>query len=103
MAALEVDPHEYVGLKCLWLSVLLQAFRDLESPRNFENRGGRVRKAAIQWFNSNKVGTGSFLWICRMLNLNSDYLKRASLVHCNQGAKYRKKRVYTTVESALQQ
>jgi hypothetical protein len=53
----------------LWVAVLEQAIDDLE-------RGYVYAGRAQAWFESDNEGVGSFLWICRMLNIDPDYARK---------------------------
>ena len=52
----------------LWAAVLEQAIDDL-------GRGYVYAGQAQAWFQSQNEGVGSFLWVCRMLNIDPDYAR----------------------------
>lgn len=57
----------------LWASVLLQAIRDIDS--NEENE----RQPAITYINSNSQCSGSFEWVCEMLDLDTERIRMMAL------------------------
>jgi hypothetical protein len=54
----------------LWTAVLQLAVDDLTSTDT------RLRRLARAWFDSNKHGPGSCLWICDHLEINAASLRR---------------------------
>ena len=67
----------------LWAAVLEQAIKDLKPNYNRENRttdynygyGDTVRQEAIDWFKSDRDKVKSFIWICRELGYNPDFIR----------------------------
>ena len=57
--------------KKLWSAVLEQAVSDAQGDCNSE------RKEARKWFLSENCGTASFLWICKILDLEPDLFRNA--------------------------
>jgi hypothetical protein len=58
----DVDPE-----KALWLSVLIQALKDLF----IEKYAGPARG----WIWCKDIRVGSFLWVCQILDLNPEKLR----------------------------
>ena len=55
-------------MRNLALGILLQAFRDVVSPKKTSNKEWEVwRKDALEWFNSNENHPGSLFWVCEVL------------------------------------
>ncbi len=75
----------------LWASVLEKAIEDLnvtETKHEMNNNYEQFwqRKAAA-WFRSSVKDIGSFLWICMILDLDSDVV-RSLVLGCRKGGKF---------------
>lgn len=57
----------------LWASVLLQAIRDVDSSERCD------REPALTYINDSSAETGSFLWVCEMLDLDPDRIRMMSI------------------------
>src|SRR4051794_35696095 len=55
----------------LWTAVILQAIQDLSSDSPDK------RDTALLWFNSTKDGACSFLWACRLINVEPGFVRSA--------------------------
>ena len=68
--------------KRLWTAVLKRAVEDAYSGgmTDVTGEGARV------WFQSNNQGVGSFLWICSMLDLNPEFVRKHATDSDNRGA-----------------
>lgn len=76
----------------LALGILLQAFRDIISPRRSTWKKGEDWKAdALEWFGSNENHPGSFKWVCHHLHISPERLR--TWLHCylNSDAKEKKR------------
>lgn len=61
----------------LALGILLQAFRDIVSPRRSTWKKGEDWKAdAFDWFASDSIYPGSFCWVCHMLQISPSEIRR---------------------------
>jgi hypothetical protein len=74
-------PSDLLAERCkkLWYAVLFQALADLGV---FKKENGKTvpspeRLDAIRWINAPSSGTGSFLWICRTLDIDAWQLRLA--------------------------
>jgi hypothetical protein len=70
------------GNRKLWFAVLEQATKDAEGdvkgPYNkYIKEGARV------WFRRENQGIGSFLWVCLMLDLNPEVVRKRVAKKCN--------------------
>jgi len=54
----------------LWIAVLKQAIEDVA-----KYTGGFFTKRALSWFEDESEETGSFQWICSVLDLNPESIK----------------------------
>lgn len=80
-------PTSWLPAHELLAAVLLQALEDLcatdlagaierdEKPATCKRR---LRRAARQWFRSERKTAGSFLWCCSLLGLDPEAVRRAS-------------------------
>jgi len=59
--------------KRLWHAVLEQAIKD-----------ARWDVTAQAWFRSKDQGTGSFLWICAVLDLSPEFIRRLLVIKYNE-------------------
>jgi hypothetical protein len=56
------------ALRNLAIGILLQAFRDVVSPKKSSNREWELwQQDAMDWFASDEFYPGSFKWVCEML------------------------------------
>lgn len=60
----------------LALGILQQAFRDIVSPNRSSREWKFWKRDAVHWFNAAENHPGSFLWVCRVLDMNSSELRR---------------------------
>ena len=56
----------------LWWAVLLQAVNDVTQATTED----MDRKVLLDWFNSDRQDVCSFIWICDILDLNHEYVRR---------------------------
>ena len=64
------------SLRNLALGILLQALRDIVSPKKNSNKEWKLwRKDAIDWFYSGDTHPGSLTWVCEVLEMNPKELK----------------------------
>jgi len=65
--------------KKLWADVIRQAIEDLttDSTAIFTSEDEKkiVKRRVVHWFESKDINEGSFLWICRELELDPDYVR----------------------------
>ena len=65
------------GYKKLWFAVLEQAINDaeghVEGPKDYRKL---ITERARAWFFRKNQGIGSFLWLCLMLDLNPESVRR---------------------------
>jgi len=63
------------SIKKLAVAILVQALRDLLTPRKSgkENRrnGEKWQQDALHWFSSEETTPGSLYWVCDILNIGS--------------------------------
>ena len=65
------------SLRNLSLGILLQAFRDVVAPRKSSNKEWRLwRQDALDWFASEENYSGSFQWVCEVLEMNQRELRQ---------------------------
>lgn len=58
-------------MRNLALGILLQAFRDIVSPKKSSNKEWELwRQDALEWFYSNESHPGSLLWVCEVLEMD---------------------------------
>ena len=64
------------SMRNLALGILLQAFRDIVSPKKTSNKDWKSwRQDAVDWFYSNTTHPGSLLWVCEVLEMNQKDLR----------------------------
>ena len=64
------------SLRNLALGILLQALRDVVSPKKSLNKEWNFwRKDALDWFHSDEPHPGSLLWVCEVLEVNPKNLR----------------------------
>ena len=64
------------SLRNLALGILLQALRDIVSPKKSSNKEWDLwRKDALEWFHSDETHPGSLLWVCEVLEMNPKDLR----------------------------
>ncbi len=72
-------PHEHKpdsSLRNLSLGILLQAFRDIVSPKKTSNKEWRLwREDALDWFSSEENYPGSLQWVCEVLEMSQADLR----------------------------
>ena len=61
--------------KRLWAAVLLQAAKDV-SGFTCERQRSLIQRRARAWFASNYYETGSYLWVCDLLELEPSWVRR---------------------------
>lgn len=65
------------SLRNLALGILLQAFRDIVSPKKVSNKEWEMwRQDALGWFYSPDSHPGSLLWVCAVLEMNPKELRQ---------------------------
>lgn len=65
------------ALRNLALGILLQAFRDIVSPKKASNKEWELwRKDALEWFCAADTHPGSLLWVCEVLEMNPKELRQ---------------------------
>ncbi len=57
--------------KRLWAAVLEQAVRDAHGSRTYHI----IAEEARAWFRSKNEEVGSFIWVCRILDLDPSYVR----------------------------
>ena len=68
----KVDP----SMRNLALGILLQAFRDIVSPKKNSNKEWKLwSQDALEWFDSNETHPGSLLWVCEVLEMDHKELR----------------------------
>ena len=64
------------SMRNLALGILLQAFRDIVSPKKTSNKEWELwRQDALDWFYANQTHPGSLLWVCEVLEMNEKDLR----------------------------
>jgi len=64
------------SMRNLALGILLQAFRDIVSPKKVSNKEWELwRRDAQVWFFSNETHPGSLLWVCEVLEMSQRDLR----------------------------
>ncbi|MGH9340748.1 MAG: hypothetical protein ACRD1R_14425 [Acidobacteriota bacterium] len=64
-------------MRNLALGILLQAFRDLVTPRRAASNEWKVwRQDALEWFLSEDSYPGSFRWVCDVLQMDAVHLRQ---------------------------
>jgi hypothetical protein len=58
----------------LWTHVMIQAMKDLEAS-SLSNTP-RARRAA-KWFASTNEATGSFIWVCHLIDMDPSFIRSA--------------------------
>jgi hypothetical protein len=77
----------------LALAILLQAFRDIVSPRRYNwKKDEDWHTDAMEWFHGEKDHPGSFPWVCHHLNIEPSLI-REWLARYNNGDRMQKKRM----------
>ncbi|MFQ5930690.1 MAG: hypothetical protein ACE5MK_13440 [Acidobacteriota bacterium] len=65
------------SLRNLALGILLQAFRDIVSPKKASNKEWELwRQDAIEWFYATETHPGSLLWVCEILEMDPKELRQ---------------------------
>ncbi len=69
------------GAEGLWLAVVVQALEDLHRHRlSIGSLRGRLSiSSARQWFQSREGGIGSIAWVCDILGLEVELVRRLAL------------------------
>ena len=63
-------------MRNLALGILLQAFRDIVSPKKGSNKEWELwSQDALEWFYSNETHPGSLLWVCEVLEMDHKELR----------------------------
>lgn len=73
------DPsHGQNPYRALWAGVLEQAIRDWREPEKLSNHQTdyAVRSLALHWFFSDRQTIGSFRFVCEVLDLDCDSVRR---------------------------
>ena len=73
--------------KRLWAAVLLQAAKDVSGFTYVysESQRSMIQRSARAWFASNYYETGSYLWICDLLELEPSWIRRRMIRVLNSG------------------
>ena len=77
------------GCRRLWAAVLEQAVEDVK-------RGRDNSDTALSWFQSDSENVGSFLWVCGILGIDPESIKRI-LVQRHSGIPVRRVEGYRSV------
>lgn len=65
------------NFKRLWFVVIEQALKDAEGyGMGDKSYGENIREEARVWFLSENQGIGSFFWVCLVLDLNPEFLRK---------------------------
>lgn len=91
-------PLDDAAIRALWSSVIVQAIKDMDSRLL-----GDCRVAKNWLYSDSRIDTGSFTWICQMLDLDADRIRticltrdgRKRLKNNNEGNRRRKPRKET--------
>ena len=69
------------GAEGLWLAVVVQAVEDLHGHRSPAGslRGRLSIRSAQEWVQSSDGGIGSLAWICNILGLEVEWVRRLAL------------------------
>ncbi|MBF0108721.1 MAG: hypothetical protein HQL76_06060 [Magnetococcales bacterium] len=91
------DNSEYSPEKSLWTSVLLQAVREAVKPPKYDGHSSLFEsqmnmKRAREWFFASENHVGSFEWICMILNLDTERVRRTVKEMIGNGTRKRMKR-----------
>ena len=79
-------------LRNLALGILLQALRDIVAPKKDANKERELwRKDAQEWFDSDETHSGSLPWVCNVLELNPNDLRKWLRGYRRSGQNHRKK------------
>lgn len=82
---------DYASRK-LALGILLQAFRDIVSPRRATwKKGEDWKEDALEWFASEQTYPGSFHWVCQMLQVSPQRLREWLKEYRTSGSEERKR------------
>lgn len=65
--------------RMLWLDVLGDAARIIQTFDGNDPAEVEQRDSEIAWFRSDEVFIGSFRWICDVLGLDPDYMRKMAL------------------------
>lgn len=68
--------------KRLWTAVLKRAVKDVHD----NGTTSVISQGTRAWFGSKNQGVGSFLWICSMLDLNPEFVRKHAADKDNRGA-----------------
>lgn len=64
------------SMRNLALGILLQAFRDIVSPKKTSSKEWELwRQDALEWFYSSETHPGSLLWVCEVLEMDHKELR----------------------------
>lgn len=64
------------SLRNLALGILLQALRDIVSPKKTSHKEWELwRKDALDWFSAGDTHPGSLTWVCEVLEMNPKELR----------------------------
>jgi len=94
-------PRDDAAIRALWSSVIVQAIKDMDSRILCD-----IRVAKNWMYTDNRIGIGSFDWICQMLDLDADRIRticltregRKRLKNNNEGNRRRRTKKETTHE-----
>ena len=77
----ERDEQWEPGPEGLWLAVLMVAVEDVRGHRSPTGslRGRLSAYSARQWFRSPNGDPGGFVWICHILDLEPEWVRRLAL------------------------
>lgn len=65
------------SLRNLALGILLQAFRDIVTPKKSPNTEWEIwRQDAVEWFFAEETHAGSFRWVCEVLEMSPRELRQ---------------------------
>ena len=79
------------SLRNLALGILLQALRDIVSPKKSSHKEWNLwKKDALDWFSSKDTHPGSLAWVCEVLEMDPRELKE--WLHRYQHSGYHRKK-----------
>lgn len=63
----------------LWLATVEDAVRIIQTHTGSDLEEVDARQREIEWVQSDEVAVGSFCWICEVLGMEPDYIRKLAL------------------------
>lgn len=63
----------------LWLATLEDAVRIIQTHTGSDPEEVDARQREIEWVQSDEISVGSFCWICEVLGMEPDYIRKLAL------------------------